>query len=327
MGKMCRAIRCHGYGPIDQLKLDEIPVPTPRADGILIRIKMAGVNFPDGLLVQGLYQAKPQTPFVPGMEVVGEVVEVGDNVKRLKLGQTVGAICTYGGFSEYVCVPETSAFEVPAELDGAKATALMCGYGTAWHALKQRAQLKAGETLLVTGAAGLTGLAAVQLGKAVGATVIGVASSKEKRALVLANGADHVIAPEALRDEVKSITGGKGIDVAFEVVGGEVFDQCTRIMSWGGRLLIVGFASGTIGKVPANLPLVKGYGVLGVFWGDFVRREPEQQILNMKDLIGFLQEAKIDPHVGGEFALEDAVGALEHIMGRKAHGKIVLNCS
>ncbi len=319
-----KAIVCREYGPIANLDYTEVDNPEPGPKEVVIRAEAIGVNFPDGLLVQGLYQAKPPTPFTPGMEVVGEVVSVGSEVERFKQGDRVGSIATLGAYAELVKAHQNAVMAIPAGVDAGQVTALMCGYGTAHHALKQRAKLQPGETLAVTGAAGLTGLAAVEIGKAMGAKVIAIASSEEKRQLALAHGADSVLGYDNLKDTLKEATGGEGADVVFDVVGGEVFDACTRAMAWNGRLLVVGFASGSIPKFPVNLALVKGYSLVGVFWGSFTQREPKVHAENMAELMEWYAQGMVRPHVEAIYPLEKAVDALESIHARKATGKVVL---
>lgn len=319
-----KAIVCREYGPISGLEYAEMEDPSPGQHEVVIAAESIGVNFPDGLLVQGLYQAKPPTPFVPGMEVVGEIVATGEAVNDLAPGDRVAAISSLGAYAEKVKAHRNAVIRIPSEADGDEVAALMCGYGTAYHALKQRAQLEPGETLAVTGAAGLTGLAAVQIGKAMGARVIALASTEEKRALVLANGADEAFGYDDLRDRLKAATNGDGADVVFEVVGGDIFDQCVRAMAWKGRLLVIGFASGRIPEMPVNLALVKGFSLVGVFWGSFTQREPEINARNLKELFAMHGDARLRPHIEARFPLAKAVDALEFIQGRKATGKIIL---
>lgn len=319
-----KAIVCRDFGPISDLEYVDMEDPKPGPKEIVIRAEAIGMNFPDGLLVQGLYQAKPPVPFVPGMEVVGEITAVGSDVTRFKPGERVGAVSQLGAYAELVKTHQNTVMPVPPGSDGGEITALMCGYGTAHHALRQRADLQPGETLAITGAAGLTGLAAVQIGKAMGARVIAIASSGEKRKLALENGADEAIGYEDLKDNLKSMTDGKGVDVVFDVVGGEAFDACVRAMAWKGRLLVIGFAAGEIPKLPVNLALVKGFSLVGVFWGSFTQREPEVYAANMQELLGWYGEGKIKPYVEQTFPLAQAAKALEHIHSRKATGKIVL---
>ncbi len=320
-----KAIVCSEFGPVENLECIEMPDPIPGAGEIVIAVKSAGVNFPDALLVKGLYQARPPTPFVPGMEVVGVIQELGSEVTRFSVGDRVAALCRYGGWAELAKCDQNSAIAIPSNANGDEISALLCGYGTAHHALKQRAALKSGETLVVTGASGLTGLAAVQIGKAMGAKVIAIASNQEKQELAKNSGADVVLGYDHLKDELKKLSDGKGVDVVFDVVGGEVFDACTRIMAWEGRLLVIGFASGTIPKFPVNLALVKGYSVVGVFWGSFTGKQPQVYADNMAELLHWYDEGKISPHIGKKYPLKDAALALGNILERKAVGKIVLN--
>ena len=319
-----KAIICREYGPISALEYGDMESPEPGPKEIVVRAEAIGVNYPDGLLVQGLYQSKPPVPFVPGMEVVGEVIAVGSEVTKFKKGDRIGSVSMLGAYAEEVKVHQNSAMPVPAGVDGGAVTALMCGYGTSHHALKQRANLQPGETLVVTGAAGLTGLAAVQIGKVMGARVIAVASSEEKRQLALANGADVALGYDNLKDTLKEATGGKGADVVFDVVGGDVFDACSRAMAWKGRLLVIGFASGRIPQFPVNLALVKGYSVVGVFWGSFTAHEPQLYADNMAELMRWYMDGMVKPHVEAVYQLAEASAALTYIHDRKATGKVVL---
>jgi NADPH2:quinone reductase len=319
-----KAIIAREFGPIEALDYADWPEPEARGDTVVIEAEAIGVNFPDGLLVQGLYQMKPQVPFVPGMEAAGRAVAVGPDVKSVKVGDRVAALSTIGSYAEKVGVKESAVMKLPDGMSAADACALICGYGTSHHALKQRGQLKPGETPCVLGASGDTGVAAVQIGKAMGARVIAVASSDEKRAIAKSAGADIVLGYENLKDELKNATGGEGVDVAFDPVGGEVFDALSRSMGWNGRLLVIGFASGTIPKFPVNLALVKGFSVVGVFWGAFTRKEPEVYSANMKELIGWYTAGKIKPVVEGTYPLADAAKVLTRVIGRGAVGKLIL---
>ncbi|MCV3238304.1 NADPH:quinone oxidoreductase family protein [Mesorhizobium sp. ZC-5] len=319
-----KAIIAREFGPIEALDYADWPEPEVSGDTVVIEAEAIGVNFPDGLLVQGLYQMKPQVPFVPGMEAAGRAVAVGPDVKSVKVGDRVAALSTIGSYAEKVGVKESAVMKLPDGMSAADACALICGYGTSHHALKQRGQLKPGETLCVLGASGATGVAAVQIGKAMGARVIAVASSDEKRAVAKSAGADIVLGYENLKDELKKATGGEGVDVAFDPVGGEVFDALSRSMGWNGRLLVIGFASGTIPKFPVNLSLVKGFSVVGVFWGAFTRKEPEVYSANMKELIGWYMAGKIKPVVEGTYPLADAAKVLSRVIGRGAVGKLIL---
>jgi len=321
---MMKAIICEDYGPIANLVYGDMEDPEPGPRDVIIEAEAIGVNFPDGLLVQGLYQAKPPTPFIPGMELVGTISAIGDKVENVRVGDRVAALAMIGAFAEKVKAPAANVMPLPAKVDAGEVTALLCGYGTSHHALKQRGNLKEGETLVVTGAAGLTGLAAVQIGKAMGAKVIAVASSPEKQKTCLENGADIAIGYDNLKDEIKKATDGNGADVVFDVVGGDTFDACSRAMAWGGRLLVIGFASGDIPKFPVNLALVKGYSVVGVFWGSFTAKEPTVYAENMKELMGWYLNGSIKPLVEAVYPLEKAADALTFIHDRKAVGKVVL---
>ena len=319
-----KAIVARDFAPLEKLDYADWPEPAAGKGQIVIRAEAMGVNFPDGLLVQGLYQMRPEPPFVPGMETAGTVVAVGEGVEGFVAGDRAASMMPLGGYAEKVAVPAAAALKLPAGMDAADACALLVGYSTSHHALKQRAQLQAGETLCVLGAAGLTGLAAIQIGKVMGARVIAVASSEEKRQIARANGADEVLGYENLKDELKRVTGGKGVDVAFDPVGGEAFDALSRSMAWNGRLLVIGFASGAIPKLPVNLTLVKGYSVVGVFWGDFTRREPQVFAANLKELLGWYGTGAIRPLIEGRFPLKDAPAVLHRVLNRGATGKIVL---
>lgn len=319
-----KAIVCAEYGAIGNLEYIEVDDPAPGPEDVVIRAQKIGVNYADGLLVQGLYQARPQVPFSPGMEVVGEIVSVGRDVSAHKMGDRVGASVAMGGYAELVLTPQKSVFPVRDDADAAETVALICGYGTAIHALKQRGNLLESQTLVVTGAAGLTGLAAVELGKIMGARVIAVASTAQKRLLASEHGADITIGYEDLKDRLKNVADENGIDVVFDVVGGDTFNACTRALGWGGRLLVVGFAGGAIPRFPVNLALVKGYSIVGVFWGDFVRREPDTNRKNMMKIMEYYYAGKLRPHIGADLPLAEAAEALNLIHSRNAEGKIVL---
>lgn len=319
-----KAIVAKDFAPLDQLEYADWPEPEATGSDVVIKAETIGVNYPDGLLVQGLYQMKPPLPFVPGMEVAGTVIAVGEKVKKFAIGDRVAAMLMTGTYAEKVAAPETAAMKLPDGMDGADACALMCAYGTSHHALKQRARLQPGETLCVLGAAGATGIAAIQIGKAMGANVIAVASSSEKLEIARDAGAGAAIGYENLKETLKEATNGRGVDVAFDPVGGDAFDALSRAMAWNGRLLVIGFASGTIPKFPVNLALVKGFGVVGVFWGSFTQREPETCAENMKELIDWYMRGRIRPVIEGRYPLADAANVLERILGRGATGKLVL---
>lgn len=319
-----KAIIARDFGPLEELAYGDWPEPEAKGKTVIIEVETAGVNFPDGLLAQGLYQMKPQTPFVPGMEVAGRVAAIGEAVTGFAVGDRVAALLQLGGYAERVGVDQSSVMKLPDGISSEDACALLVAYGTSHYALKQRGQLQAGETLCVLGAAGATGTAAIQIGKAMGARIIAVASSEEKRRIASEAGANIVLGYDGLRDALKEATGGKGVDVAFDPVGGEAFDVLSRSMAWNGRLLVIGFASGEIPKLPVNLTLVKGYSLVGVFWGTFTAREPEIYAANMKELIGWHLAGKVRPVIEGSYPLAQAGAVLQRVLDRGATGKIVL---
>lgn len=321
-----KAILCKEYGPAEKLVIEEIASPEVKGRGVKVRVKAAGLNFPDTLIIENKYQFKPPLPFSPGGEMAGEVVEVGEKVTRFKPGDRVAGLTGYGSFAEEVVVAEDNLLPVPDGMSDEKAAAFTMVYGTSYHALKQRANIQPGETLLVLGASGGVGLATVELGKAMGAKVIAAASSAEKLEVAKAAGADEVInySEESLKEAAKKLTKGKGVDVIYDPVGGDFTEQALRAMGWNGRHLIVGFAAGDIPKVPANLTLLKGCSVVGVFWGDFTRREPEVNAQNMVELMQLFAEGKIDPKISQVFEFDEYVEALGALTGRKATGKVVL---
>jgi len=322
-----KAIVCEEFGPIDSLVYKEVDEPTPGKGEVRVKVKATGVNFPDGLLVQGLYQVKPDRPFIPGVEFCGEVDELGEGVKHLKIGQRL--ICTnrsYGGFAEKAIVNARLVMPVSDDISDIDAANIMCAHGTAHHALKQRARLKKGETLVVLGAAGGTGIAAVQIGKAMGAKVIAVCSSAEKLAIAKENGADELInyTESDLKTSIKELTEGKGADVVYDPVGGDAFDACTRSMARNGRLLVIGFASGRIPKLPVNLALVKEYSVSGVFWGSFVTHEPMVFLQNMQELFAWYKDGAVSLVTDEVFPLSKTGDALAKVMNRQVKGKVVV---
>jgi NADPH2:quinone reductase len=314
-----KSVQCNAFGPLADLVVADVADPVPTGRQVVIKVEAAGVNYPDGLLVQGLYQMQPELPFTPGMEAAGEVVALGPDVSNVKIGDRVGAVLQLGGYAEQAVADERATFPI-GDADAAETCALLVAYGTSHHALKQRAALQAGETLVVLGGAGATGLAAIQIGKIMGATVIAVCSSAEKQQIARDAGADHVIGYDALKDDIKRLTDGKGADVVFDVVGGAAFDACCRAMARNGRLLIIGFASGEIPKFPVNLALVKEFALVGVFWGNFTRAEPAVYADNMQELMGWYRGGQIK----GRYPLDEAAQVLERILNRGAVGKLVL---
>lgn len=319
-----KAIVCHEYGAVSDLRYEDVPDPVPGDGEVLINANAIGVNYPDGLLIQGLYQMKPETPFTPGMEAAGTVEAVGSGVAQFKPGDRVVAMVDHGAYAEKVSAPVTRVFALPDTMSFDDACALMCAWGTAHHALRQRAQLQSGETLLVLGGAGSTGLAAISIGKAIGARVIAVASTETKRTACLESGADAALPYKDLRDALKNQTGGRGVDVAFDPVGGAAFEVAARAMARNGRLLVVGFASGEIPKLAANLVLLKESSVVGVFWGNFVNKEPEVYAENNRELFDWHARGVIRTRIDESRPLSDAAAALQRILDRGAVGKTIL---
>ena len=322
-----KALVCEQYGPVEDLKYRDFPDPEPAPGEILVAVKAIGVNFPDGLLVEGKYQARPECPFAPGSEISGEVVGLGEGVIDFAVGDRVLALTTnFGAYAEQITLPSSAAYKMPASMDYETGAALLAASGTAHHGLRQRGRLQAGETLVVLGAAGGTGIAAVQIGKAIGARVIAVCSSEEKLAFAKSQGADDGInySEQDLNKAIKALTNGRGADVVYDAVGGDAFDACSRAMAWDGRLLIVGFASGRIPTLPVNLTLVKGYSVIGVFWGSFTLKQPEDHAANMRELYQWFEAGKVVPVIDKGFALKDGIEAIKYVTGRNVRGKVVV---
>ena len=321
-----RAVLCNEFGEPETLAVGDAPDLTPGEGEVQIAVAAAGVNFADILMVAGKYQEKPPFPFSPGLEVSGTVLKCGKRVRSCKKGDRVMAAISRGGFAEQVVAPASDVFCIPKKLAFEDAAGFPVVYGTAYGALNWRANLRAGETLLVLGAAGGVGLTAVEVGKAMGATVIAAANGADRTALAAEHGADHLIdyATENLRERVREITDGNGCDVIFDPVGGSAFDVALRCTAWEGRLIVIGFASGTIPQVPANILLVKNCGVLGFYWGAYRRREPERFKAAFKELFKWFEKDKLKPHVSQTFPLERAGEAMRVLADRKAKGKIVL---
>ncbi|MFG0417926.1 NADPH:quinone oxidoreductase family protein [Pseudomonas sp. zjy_8] len=321
-----KAVLCKTLGPARNLVLEEVASPLPKKNEILLDVQAAGVNFPDTLIIEGKYQFQPPLPFSPGGEAAGVVAAVGEKAGAFKVGDRVMALTGWGAFAEQVAVPFYNVLPIPASMDFTTAAAFGMTYGTSMHALRQRGQLQAGETLLVLGASGGVGLAAVEIGKAMGARVIAAASSAEKLAVAKAAGADELIdySQANLREEIKRLTGGRGVDVIYDPVGGELFEQAVRGLAWNGRLLVVGFASGSIPQLAANLVLLKGAAVLGVFWGAFAQRQPEDNAANFHQLFAWHAEGKLKPLVSQTYPLAEAGAAIEKLGQRQAVGKLVV---
>lgn len=321
-----RAILCRQYGLPDTLTLEEVPDLMPGPNQVVIAVHAAGVNFPDTLIIEGKYQFKPAMPFSPGGEVAGVIVRIGHEVSGLQVGQRVLAPLGWGGYAEEAVAEAWRVLPIPPAMDFATASAFVLTYGTSHHALHDRAQLRAGETLLVLGAAGGVGLAAIEIGKAMGAHVIAAASSDEKLSVCAAHGADALIQYERddLREQIKLITDGQGIDVVYDPVGGTYSEPALRSIAWNGRFLVVGFAAGDIPAIPLNLPLLKGCAIVGVFWGAFARNEPARNALNMQQLFTWFEEGKVRPHICARYPLERAAHAMTAVANRTAKGKVVI---
>ncbi|MET1079287.1 MAG: NADPH:quinone oxidoreductase family protein [Pseudomonas sp.] len=321
-----KAMLCKAFGPAETLVLEEVASPVAKKNEVLVDVHAAGVNFPDTLIIEGNYQFKPPFPFSPGGEAAGVIREVGEKVSHLKVGDRVMALTGWGSFAEQVAVAGYNVLPIPAGMDFTTAAAFGMTYGTSMHALRQRAALQPDETLLVLGASGGVGLAAVEIGKAMGARVIAAASSAEKLAVAKAAGADELInySESSLKDEVKRLTGGQGADVIYDPVGGDLFDQAVRAIAWNGRLLVVGFASGRIPELPVNLALLKGAAVVGVFWGAFAQRQPADNAANFQQLFSWFATGQLKPLVSQVFPLAESAHAINTLGQRKAVGKVVV---
>ena len=322
-----KALVCNEFATIDKLNLEEKPAPQPAKGEVLIDVKAAGVNFPDLLTVQGKYQIKPPLPFIPGTEVAGVVTAVGESVTRRKVGDKVIATTQIGGFAEQCVAPEYATIEMANSMSFPQAAGFSITYGTSYYALKQRANLQAGETVLVLGAAGGVGIATIQIAKAMGAKVIAAASSEEKLDFACEAGADMRInySNEPLKDKIKELTGGKGADVIYDPVGGDLSEQAFRGIAWDGRFLVIGFASGPIPAIPLNLALLKGASMMGVFWGSWMARQPQEAMQNFKELIDMIDGGQFSPLVTEVYDLEDYQSALASISERRAKGKVILS--
>jgi len=321
-----KALLCKQFGPPESLVLEDVPSPRPGPGEVVLSVKAASVNFPDVLIIQNKYQFKPPLPFSPGSELAGVVKEIGEGVTNAKPGDRVIAFTTYGAFAEEAKTEATRLLPMPKGMDFPSAASFILTYGTTDHALRDRGRLKAGETLLVLGAAGGVGIAAIEVGKALGARVIACASSDEKLAVCREHGADDTLnyAAGDLREGIKGLTGGKGVDVIYDAVGGPYTEPAFRSLAWRGRLLVIGFAAGDIPKLPLNLPLLKGADVVGVFWGDFTRREPKAFLESARQLMRWFEDGKLRPHVSATFPLEKAAEAMNLLASRKAKGKVVV---
>ncbi len=321
-----KAIVCKTHGPPESLVLEEVPAPEAGPGEVVVRVKAASLNFPDVLIIQNKYQFKPPLPFSPGSELAGVVKAVGAGVERFQPGQRVMAFTTYGAFAEEVKTEASRLVAMPEGMTFETAAAFLLAYGTSDHALRDRGALRAGETLLVLGAAGGVGLAAIEIGKALGARVLACASSAEKLAVCREHGADAAIdySREDMRERVRALTDGRGPDVVYDAVGGAFSEPAFRSIAWRGRHLVVGFAAGEIPRLPLNLALLKGASVVGVFWGDFARREPARLAESVRQLGEWHAAGKLRPHVSRTFPLARAPEALRLMAERRVTGKVVL---
>jgi NADPH2:quinone reductase len=321
-----RAVMLRSYGPPAQLSVEDVPAPQLKAGQVRLQVHAVGFGFPDALMVAGKYQVKPEVPFTPGSEVAGVVTELGPDVTDVKVGARVLASAGQGALAQECAVSAATLIPLPDSMSMAAAAGFLVNYGTTYHALVQRANIKPGETLLVLGAAGGVGLTAIEIGKALGARVLAAASTDEKLQLAKEHGADAVFnyTTDPIKAKVMEFTGDKGIDVAYDPVGADYAEQCVRAMAWNGRYLVIGFAGGKIPAVPFNLPLLKSCSIVGVFWGAHTRREPDIHASNLKALFKLFEDGKIRPHVTELDGLERFTDALEVLNGRKATGKVVI---
>lgn len=321
-----RALICTAFDQPETLTVQTVPDPTPGPGEVVLQVEAAGVNYPDALMVMGQYQIKPPLPFTLGAEAAGMITAVGEGVTHLRVGQRAAAFTGTNAFAERLLAPATSVMPLPDAVPSDVAAGLPLAFGTSMHALVDRAQLSEGETLLVLGAAGGVGLAAVMIGKALGARVIAAASSEEKLQLCREHGADETLnySQEDLRERLKTLTGGKGPDVIYDPVGGDLAEPAFRSIGWGGRYLVVGFAGGGIPRLPLNLPLLKGASLVGVFWGEFARRDPRGNARNLTRLLGWVADGTIRPLVSERYPLERTPEALRALLERRVTGKVVV---
>jgi len=317
---------CEAFGPIETLQVRDVPSPQPGPKQLLVQVKSAGVNFPDALMVQGRYQVRPPLPFAPGAEIAGIVKAVGAEVTGFSVGDRVMALVSTGGFAEECLADATRALPLPQGMDFDTGAALMLTYCTSLHALKDVGNLQPGETLVVLGAAGGVGVSAIEVGKAMGARVIAAASTDDKLALCREIGADDTInySTENLKDRINELTGGKGADMVYDPVGGAYTEQALRAIAWRGKLLVIGFAAGEIPKIPLNLALLKERQILGVYWGDSTKHDPEGHQANLRQLEAWFVDGRIKPVVSARFPLARGREAIELIANRGAKGKIVV---
>ena len=330
-----KALQCVELGGPDKLKINELDSPSATPGHVVIDVKSGSINFPDVLMIQGLYQFQPPLPFTPGGESAGIISEVGEEVTKFKVGDKVFAMTGTGAFAEKILAHEASCTLIPDSMDYDSAAALSMTYGTSLYALKQRANIQPGETLLVLGASGGVGIAAIELGKAMGAKVIAAASTQDKIDMCMAHGADEgFIYPSGnldrdqqkeLSNKIKELTGGVGANVVYDPVGDSYSEPCLRATAWEGRYLVIGFAAGEIPKIPLNITLLKGCQVVGVFWGAWVGMCPDENNKNFAELFKLHAEGKINPEVSQKYTLENSADAFLHLANRKAKGKVIIN--
>jgi NADPH2:quinone reductase len=321
-----RALICKEIGPTDKLVIEEQPDPVAGPGEVLVHVHAAGINFPDILVIQGLYQVKIEPPFIPGTEAAGIVSAVGEGINQYKPGDRVMIMPEGAAFAEQCAVPVERVIPMPGSLDFKQAAGFTLTYGTSYHALKQSAAIQAGETVLVLGAAGGVGITAVEIARAMGARVIAAASSDEKLEFARAAGADETInyTEESLKDRCKALTNGKGVDVVYDPVGGEFAQQALRALAWHGRYLVIGFASGTIPEFPANIALLKEASIIGVWWGTWTQHNPADAMQNMAELAAMVAEGKLKPRVTETYRLDQYAEAFASLTSRKARGKVIL---
>jgi NADPH2:quinone reductase len=321
-----KALLCREYGPIERLRVEDVPSPRPGPAEVMVEVKASSLNFPDALLVQGLYQVKPPLPFSPGMELAGIVREVGAEVRGIKVGDRVIGSPGRGGFAEQCLVAADRVSPLPTGMDFETGSALVLTYCTSLHGLRDCGKLVPGETLVVLGAAGGVGTSAIEIGKAMGAKVVAAASSEEKLAFCKGLGADETIDYEKsdLRQRILELTGGKGADVVYDPVGGAYTEAAVRALAWRGRLLVIGFASGVIPAIKLNLALLKERSLVGVYWGDWTQHDPQGQRRNVEQLAAWFAEKKIKPAVSERVGLADAPAAMTRLLQRKVKGKVVV---
>ncbi len=321
-----KAIVCRAYGPPESLAFEDTPSPTPGPGEVVVRMRAASVNFPDVLIIQNKYQVKPPLPFTPGAEMAGVVKAVGEGVATVRPGDRVLANTTFGASAEEVLTAANRVVPIPDGMDFTTAAAFILTYGTSDHALSDRGRLRSGETLLVLGAAGGVGVAAIEIGRALGARVIACASTDAKLAVCREHGADEVVnyRTEDLRERIRALTDGRGIDVVYDAVGGHFTEPALRSLAWRGRLLVVGFAAGDIPRIPMNLPLLKGCDIVGVFYGEFGRKEPERLAARIEQLGTWYAEGRLRPHVSAVLPLSRTADAINLLASRQATGKVVV---